>query len=423
MKKLIILQIAMLLSSTIIFAQWIPINSGLPDYPPTSMCNWVDTIVVSSYGGGIFLTYDKGENWTEMPGTLPNLFVNKIEYSGGQFDPISVSTDGGPYVCVNGSYIDCNGTGLTNNDINWWGAGNEGITGDAVVGTKSNGTFAANYTSPFIYDWYPASTGLSGNALTINDGLVGEGVATIATNGGMYQALGAATEWSPINDGLSGDALVVHDIFWLGVTLLATDGGLYYTLNLGSEWLPIIADEKFNVVVYFNTSISPSGYMVYALGEKGFYTQDFENWVQLDFSGIDGEVTAACADEENLYIGFTTESKDGKLNGGIYKRPLIEFLVDIENNNEPISGAVLEQNFPNPFNYNTQIAFSLSHQSLVCIKVYDILGKEFLTLINEVKEAGRHVYKLNSKELDPGTYFYNLLVDNKQIETRKMIVK
>ena len=65
-------------------------------------------MVVSTCGGGICLTYDQSENWVEMPGTLPNLFVNDIRYSGGQFDPISVATEGGPYICVNGGYIDCN---------------------------------------------------------------------------------------------------------------------------------------------------------------------------------------------------------------------------------------------------------------------------------------------------------------------------
>ncbi len=180
MKKLT-LQLAILLCATSLFAQWIPVNNGLPDYPPTTIIAWEDTMVVSTYGGGIYLTYNSGENWLEMPGTLPNLFVNKIQYSGGQFDPIGVSTDEGPFICVNGGYIDCNGTGLTNNSINWWSAGYGGIVKDAIVGTNGDGIFAADYTSPFIYDWSPANPGIAGDGLFINDGIVAESFAWLAT--------------------------------------------------------------------------------------------------------------------------------------------------------------------------------------------------------------------------------------------------
>jgi len=241
MKKLTI-QLAILLCATSLYAQWIPVNNGLPAFPPTSMINWVDTMVVGTYGGGIYLTYDQGENWIELPGSPPDSYINRVDYGGGQFDPIGVASDGGPFICVNGAYVDCNGTGLTNNSVNWWSAGYGGIVIDAVAGTKGDGVFAAEYTSPFIYDWAPANPGLSGDALYINDGMVGEGLAILATNGGIYHAAGSDPEWTGKNLGLSGDALIVNDIFWLGFYLIATDGGLYYSMDLANGWLPVIPD-------------------------------------------------------------------------------------------------------------------------------------------------------------------------------------
>jgi hypothetical protein len=47
--KYFLLKLAMTLSVTTLFAQWIPVNNGLSDYPPTALCAWVDTMVVSTY--------------------------------------------------------------------------------------------------------------------------------------------------------------------------------------------------------------------------------------------------------------------------------------------------------------------------------------------------------------------------------------
>jgi len=420
MKKLTI-QLAILLCATTLFAQWVPVNNGLPDYPPTTLIAWVDTVVVSTYGGGIYLTYDNGENWSEMPGTLPNLFVNSIQFGGGQFDAIGVSTDGGPFICVNGGYIDCNGTGLTNNNTNWWsGYGYGGITGDAVVGTNGDGIFVAEYTSPFIYDWAPSNPGLTGNALVINDGLVGAEIAVLATDGGIYKAEGNETEWTPYNNGLSGDALKVNDLAF-GYYMISTDGGLYFSFDLNEDWVPVIPDEKFNVSFYMNTDISPTGFMVYAFGENGYYSQNFETWTQMDFGGMEGEVTAAMADSTNLYIGFTIDGKDGKESGGIYRKPLEQFITGIENHSATIS-TVLHQNFPNPFKGSTKISYSLSNPGFVSLKVYDIVGKEIQTLTNQFQTNGTYTISFDASHLDEGIYFYSLQVGNKTIETKRMIM-
>ncbi|MFB3057119.1 MAG: polysaccharide deacetylase family protein [Ignavibacteriaceae bacterium] len=85
----------------------------------------------------------------------------------------------------------------------------------------------------------------------------------------------------------------------------------------------------------------------------------------------------------------------------------------------------LFQNYPNPFNPSTRIQYSVSSRQFVSLKVYDILGNEIATLINEEKTAG--VYEVEfSKEmihqtLPSGVYFYQLQVGN-FMETKKMIL-
>lgn len=425
MKKFTI-QLAIVFCVSSIFAQWVPVNNGLPEYPPTSIINWVDTVVVSTYGGGIYLTYDQGDNWSEIPGTLPNLFVNKIEYRGGQFDPIAVSTEGGPFICVNGGYIDCNGTGLTNTSVNFWsGCGEDwDLVKDAIVGSNGDGIFAADYTSPFIYDWALSNAGISGNGLFVNDGLVGETIALLATEGGFYKAVFGDTEWSAKNNGLSGDALKINNFTYLGyIIFIATDGGLYYTLDFGEIWDAVFPDEKFNVSFYINTDISPSGFMFYAFGETGYYSEDFITWNQMDFGSMEGEVTAAAADEENVYIGFTIEGKDGKDSGGLYKKPIEQFIVGAKENHLKTNNIQLYQNFPNPFKRTTKINYSISNPGFVSIKIYNVLGNEIQTLVNKFQISGNHSITFNANQLNEGVYFYSLQVENKTLETKRMIIR
>jgi hypothetical protein len=82
----------------------------------------------------------------------------------------------------------------------------------------------------------------------------------------------------------------------------------------------------------------------------------------------------------------------------------------------------LSQNYPNPVNPSTIISWQLPKAGFVTLKIYDVLGREVESLINEYKEAGHHstFYIINS-ELASGVYFYQLKTDG-YIETKKMIL-
>ena len=81
----------------------------------------------------------------------------------------------------------------------------------------------------------------------------------------------------------------------------------------------------------------------------------------------------------------------------------------------------LEQNYPNPFNPNTKIKYSVPHSSNVTIKVFDILGNEIETLVNEEKPVGRYEINFNASSLPSGVYFYQLRAGN-FVGTKKMIL-
>ena len=82
---------------------------------------------------------------------------------------------------------------------------------------------------------------------------------------------------------------------------------------------------------------------------------------------------------------------------------------------------VLEQNFPNPFNPVTTIGYKIPKRSFVTIKVYDVLGNEVTTLVNDEKPTGTYELKWNAANLTSGIYFYKLNTGNYS-ETKKMLL-
>ncbi|MFA5012286.1 MAG: T9SS type A sorting domain-containing protein [Ignavibacteria bacterium] len=81
----------------------------------------------------------------------------------------------------------------------------------------------------------------------------------------------------------------------------------------------------------------------------------------------------------------------------------------------------LSQNYPNPFNPTTTIKFEIAKSSLVTLKVYDIMGREVMSLVNQNMNAGTYEYSLNMMNFTSGSYFYKMTAGDFS-EVKKMIV-
>jgi hypothetical protein len=81
----------------------------------------------------------------------------------------------------------------------------------------------------------------------------------------------------------------------------------------------------------------------------------------------------------------------------------------------------LEQNYPNPFNPTTAISYQLSANSFTTLKIYDALGREAATLVNEVKEAGYYSAQFDGTKLSSGMY-YARLSSNGKTQIRKIVL-
>jgi hypothetical protein len=137
------------------------------------------------------------------------------------------------------------------------------------------------------------------------------------------------------------------------------------------------------------------------------YTRNYMTFLQDDLSSTNDNLEMI-ADGFGILEGFGEGPTFG-LNGAIINGIQYGEILQVENRAEniPIHYSLL-QNYPNPFNPTTIISFSIPKSGFVKIKVYDLLGREVTTLVNEYKPAGNYRAQFNAGKLVSGVYFYEM---------------
>ena len=95
--------------------------------------------------------------------------------------------------------------------------------------------------------------------------------------------------------------------------------------------------------------------------------------------------------------------------------------INITNNTTIISDYKLYQNYPNPFNPVTKINYELPNDGKVKLMIYDVLGREIKTLVNEVKQAGKYTVEFNGHNFASGVYFYRI-ESGKFTDVKRMVL-
>lgn len=206
----------------------------------------------------------------------------------------------------------------------------------------------------------------------------------------------------------------------------------YFTLSDGSAPLPVnLADfsistsnRDINLQWSTETEINNKGFSI----ERRMKTADrqYSAWKEVSFVNGKGNSTSR--------VDYTYTDK--KLNSGAYQYRLKQ--IDYNGNYEyhsPANSADMiigkpgsfdiSQNYPNPSNPKSKIDFSMPFDGKVTIKVYDILGKEVASLINEFKPADFYTVEFDGSNISSGTYFYRIIAEGnnqKFTKTMKMIL-
>ena len=279
--------------------------------------------------------------------------------------------------------------------------------------------------------------------------------------------------FSSTDNGISWDVIDefagtgVHDIGenQLGHIFVANDFGVFRSTDDGNSWQPI--NSGLNHTPSYKLAVDPLGYIYVGTGlpqmlygiiqstipvelvsfsAKQIDKNVFLKWqtaTELNNRGF--EIERKIGNSDWRIIGFkegfgtTTETHfysfiDDNISRGKYQYRLkqidyngtFEYSKTVEVEVLVINNFVLQQNYPNPFNPTTIIKYSIPTNVKrgtlnVSLKVYDVLGNEIATLVNEEKQAGNYEVEFNAANLPSGIYFYQLRARS-FIETKKMIL-
>jgi hypothetical protein len=125
-------------------------------------------------------------------------------------------------------------------------------------------------------------------------------------------------------------------------------------------------------------------------------------------------------DAQNIQEGTYTGQVNISSNGGNITIP-IDYLVDIRKLSEIPNEFNLNQNYPNPFNPSTAIEFAVPRETNVSLKIYDMLGKEVTTLLNETKKQGTYKVTFDASTLASGVYVYRIET-SEFVDTKKLVL-
>ncbi|HSD62184.1 MAG TPA: T9SS type A sorting domain-containing protein [Ignavibacteriaceae bacterium] len=198
-----------------------------------------------------------------------------------------------------------------------------------------------------------------------------------------------------------------------------------FGINFPVRLLDVVPVEMiaFNAL-YSNGTVSLNWTTETEINNKGFEVQrsgdQMSEWKRIGFVQGKGTIT-----EKSVY----TFDDANPLNGRVrYRLKQLDFngaytYTQIAEVNAAPFNFALNQNYPNPFNPTTNIEFNVGQTSQVTLKVYDILGKETASLLNEYKNAGTYTVEFNASNLPSGIYICTLTAGNFTASKKLLLLK
>ncbi|MCW9097644.1 MAG: YCF48-related protein [Ignavibacteriaceae bacterium] len=294
---------------------------------------------------------------------------------------------------ISGTSVDLYSVHFGDND-NGWAVGEAGT----ILMTSNGGD-----------DWNHQISGISETLNSIFYIDINRGW-TVGDDGTILHTANGGEDWSPQN---SGTTLFLRDVFFKDTLngWIVGNNTILRTTDGGNNWISVPTNETC-FSVYF-TDVS-NGWIV-GSGKIQHSTNGGNSWhhqIVTDFSYLN---SIYFTDKNTGWVVGDRQAIFKTTTGGV------SFVEEEQQPDEiPINYSV-SQNFPNPFNPTTKIKFSIPQSSNIVIKVFDILGSEIETLVNEEKSAGIYEITWYAENLPSGVYFYQLKA-GKFISTKKMVL-
>jgi photosystem II stability/assembly factor-like uncharacterized protein len=403
-----------------------PNSSGAGFYAPFVICRSNPNIL---YAGSTFVhkSTNQGNGWTIVNGgqSLDGNPLLAMTVSNFSTDTLYATTSpitsrGHVFVSFNGGISWTNITGILPDryltDITI-APNNAAIVYVTVAGYGSSHLFKSTNAGQ---SWIDIGTSLPdapGYSIIVDP--INQNNVFFGNDITVYASTDAGNSWFEYSNGLP-EASFIYDLNIVNVNhrlRVATHGNGVYEADID---LVIPVELVSFTGICDNNKIKLNWSTATELNNKGFEIErsiDNNDFITRGF--VEGFGTST----ESHEYSFTEDAVNGKL---YYRLKQIDFdgsysySKSIEINSVYASSFELSQNYPNPFNPSTVISYQLPVSSNVTLKVFDVLGNEIATIVNEDKPAGEYEVEFNSNGLPSGIYFYKLTAGEYN-QTQKMV--
>lgn len=373
---------------------------------------------------GVYKSTDNGINWAKSDNGISYLFLNTIVAKDSL---VFVGTDTGIFRSTN----------FGNN----WVLLNTFLISTNVLVIANNFLFAGTYmqgifrSSDWGENWIPVNDSLPTfyphtYSLAYSNNNLYAGIESFVPSKSerirhIYKSTNFGSSWFITSQDI--DSIRMYRLYACDNLVLA--GSLrdfYISTNFGVNWRVVpeipVADGYFGL-----SSIGTKNIFVSSI-QSGFYVSNNygQNWI-LKNDGLNGNTAILTSYRYGDFLFLATSDVGGYR--AIYRRPVLE-VINIRKLSSNIPDMFkLYQNYPNPFNPTTIIKYNIPKLSsphvlggdLVVLKVFDILGRETVTLVNEKQSPGTYEVSFDGSKLSSGIYFYRIQADN-FVQTNRMVL-
>lgn len=397
MKKLIYIFVVLAVTISI-NAQWVQTSTGMQVV--LSMTNSGNSIFAGSEGSyPLYRSTNNGTNWTIM--NLPLTATQALTVSGTS---VFAGTQGGIFRSMD------NGESWIRIESTFYVLSLATIGSNIFVGTDNSGAVLRSTNNG--ESWTQVISGLNANAIGYTFAVNGTDIF-VGTQNGVYRSTNYGTNWTHL--GLS--SYTIRSLAIIGSNIFAGHMyGIFRSTNYGINWTSENTGLTNTEVQCFATSGTNIFVGSYNNSGGGVYlsTNNGSNWFEINqgFTTIPS-VHSFLILNNTIYAGTNNQS--------IWKRPLSE-VIGINNISSEISSSYsLSQNYPNPFNPTTRIRFEMPKTENVKITVFDALGSELETIVNQTVTPGIYETEWDGSKYPSGMYFYKIICGN-YTETKKMVL-
>jgi len=368
-------------------------------------------LLAGTLGGGVFSSTDRGNTWTALNNGLEDIDI--LALANADLGRLYAGTNNGRFY-------------MSDNDgLSWTEATPPGLPDVHTVAAGSSGGLFAGGSGGLQRSmdggatWGQLEIGFPQLVVIQTMISLERGVLLMGTLGmGGGRSTDNGTTWAPTPAGPPDNIIFSYAAAENGDLFAGTGIGVYRSMDEGLSWTEL-ADPPNAAVVAF--AIDSSGTSFAATSSGVFIsTNSGLSWLEAN-SGLPNHSILS------LVVGPDGAVYAGTDGDGVYRS---EISTDVRLIEEELPGGfALHQNYPNPFNPVTTFQFSIANSQLTILRVYDLLGREIATPVNEKLGPGSYTRTWDASGMPSGVYFYRLHAIQTEsgsveqfVQTKKLII-